>query len=72
MSRAAKPSGNPCNESCGICGLFGTPKHDGRHRLLDAIASRHRAGEPVASLARDYGRTPEVIRLALTFGRALA
>ncbi len=62
----------PKRGPCGICGLFGTQKRDGRHRIIDAISSRHRAGDSVVALARDYGRTPEAIRLALAFGKALA
>lgn len=54
---AAFPRRGPC--------LFCVGFKDGRHRLLDAIRSRHRAGDSVAVLARDYGRFPAQIRLAL-------
>jgi hypothetical protein len=38
---------------------------DARHRLLDAIRSRHRAGDSVEILCRDYDRTEREIRLVL-------
>lgn len=35
--------------SCAVCG-----HPDNRHRLIDAIVDRHRAGESVEALADDY------------------
>ena len=37
---------------CGLCGVPGMPQ---RHRVVDAIAERHAAGEALDELAEDYG-----------------
>jgi hypothetical protein len=47
----------------GACGLCGHP--DARHRIYDAMSSRHSAGESVEEIADDYDTTPEVVREVL-------
>ncbi len=47
----------------GPCGFCGGP--DARHRLFDAIAERHAAGDGVEALAEDYDKPPEAIRAVL-------
>lgn len=39
----------PYRGECGLCGA-----HDARHRILDAIKERWRAGEPPDEIAADY------------------
>jgi hypothetical protein len=46
----------PYSGPCGLCGGI-----EARHRVLDAIAERVRAGEPVADVAEDYGKTEAVV-----------
>lgn len=43
--------------SCAFCG-----HPDSRHRLVDAIVNRHRAGESVEALADDYRMTVTDVR----------
>lgn len=43
----------------GPCGLCGGP--DARHRVIDAIASRVRAGDSEEDVAADYGYSVEVV-----------
>lgn len=47
----------------GPCACCGT--QDARHRVIDAIAERHAAGESVESLTEDYGVSGEAVRAAL-------
>lgn len=49
---------------CGPCAFCGGP--DKRHRMLD----RHMSGEPVSSIAEDYGVTPEHVLAALAWTKA--
>jgi hypothetical protein len=46
----------PYRGECGFCGA-----HDARHRVLDAIKERWRAGEPIGSIADDYTYPATVI-----------
>ena len=46
----------------GPCGFCGGP--EARHRVLDAIAERVHAGEPVADVAADY-QQPEAVVAAI-------
>ncbi len=50
--------------SLGPCALCGT-EIDARHRVLDAIVGRHTAGDSIESIAEDYNRSPDVIKLVL-------
>jgi hypothetical protein len=39
----------------GPCGICGTPGLGARHRVVDAMADRMRAGESAGEVAEDYG-----------------
>lgn len=45
---------------CAICGY-----RDKRHRIIDTIKGRHKAGESIAALARDYEVSRRAIEAAL-------
>lgn len=45
---------------CQVCGMG-----DARHRTVDAVASRVRAGDPVDEVAEDFGVPIEAVWLAL-------
>lgn len=45
------------NGSCGLCGYW-----DERHRMIEAVRGRIKAGETVADLARDYSIDKRTIR----------
>lgn len=45
----------------GPCGLCGHP--DARHRVIDAIASRVRAGDGPEETGEDYGISVELVEL---------
>lgn len=47
----------------GLCVFCGTD--DARHRTIDAIADRHKAGESISELAKDYDLPEESIRVAI-------
>lgn len=50
----------PYRGACGMCG-----SSDARHRVLDAVTERARAGDSLASLAADYNLSVELLeRLA--------
>lgn len=51
---------------CGPCAFCG--QQDARHRVIDAIQDRHRAGDTVAELAKDYDVSEEAVRMALDAG----
>lgn len=51
----------------GPCGLCGAPGSDQRHRVLDAIAERARAGERLQEVAEDYGVSMDVVMAAITY-----
>lgn len=44
----------------GPCGLCGGP--DARHRVIEVMVERVRAGDSVASVAEDYGYAEAVVR----------
>ena len=58
--RSASNSFDALEPFHGPCGICGGP--DARHRVVDAIASRLRAGESVESVAEDYGLSVEKVR----------
>ena len=60
MSKADVDKHFPRNGPC----VF-HPTRYARHRLIDAIRDRHRGGESVASIAKDYGRPRAAIRAAI-------
>lgn len=41
------------------------PTRYARHRLIDTIRSRYRAGDTVEELARDYGLSREAVKAAI-------
>jgi Holliday junction resolvase RusA-like endonuclease len=49
----------------GQCGVCGTPGLDARHRLIDTINERVRAGDDIAFVADDYGINETAVRTAL-------
>lgn len=60
----------PLRGPCAFCGpvSLGNGRHgfhDARHRLVDAIRSRHRAGDSVRALVDDYLSTERAIRMVL-------
>ena len=50
----------PKQGKCAFCG-----RQDARHRVLDAIKDRHKAGDSIELLAEDYDVSMSDIRLAL-------
>lgn len=53
----------------GQCQLCGVPGEDQTHRVIDAIADRHRAGDDAASIAEDYGVPVEVVAACCEWSR---
>lgn len=49
----------------GPCLLCGVPGEDARHRVIDAIAERVRAGDAEEMVADDYGVTVQAVRVAV-------
>lgn len=49
----------------GQCLLCGVPGEDQRHRVVDAVADRVRAGDGEDEVAADYGITLEAVRAAV-------
>ncbi len=52
----------PSQGLCAFCGLA-----DARHRIIDRIADRHRAGESVRELAFDYDLPESSINIAIRY-----
>jgi hypothetical protein len=62
LDAAFPPLGACAICACAICGLRGGQYRDARHRVTDAIRERHRAGDSIARLAREYRLTHAAIR----------
>jgi len=52
----------PYSGPCGLCGGI-----EARHRVLDTIAERVRAGEPVVDVAWDYRKPVAVVKAIAEF-----
>jgi hypothetical protein len=51
----------------GPCGICGVPGLDQRHRVVDAMAERMAAGEPMEDVAGDYGKPVQAAEIVLTW-----
>lgn len=56
----------------GPCLLCGVPGEDQRHRVVDAVAERVRAGDGEEEVAEDYGISLEAVRAAVRYAPVYA